>query len=832
MSDADAQSGQQMEEPENSSGRTLDNFKLERDQPELVDEPESTSGRTLDNFKLERDQPELVDEPESTSGRTLHHGEYQVKAVLGQGKKGQVLLASHTTSDELRVLKQVQTDQQPPEALLLTRLRHTAIPNIYDTFFEESCWYLAIEYIPGETLATYLRRQAPLPPREALMYALQLCDVLDYLHAQSPPVILCNLQPSKVILTSDGHLKLADLSMARYLGANEASDTTEVGSSGYVAPEQLAGRADRRSDLFSLGMMLHEMISGLSPVEKAEAVESLHQINPDVSPVLSGMVHIATRPEPMHRFQSTYTFHRALQRAYVIEERRAYQQRLRTAEAAGQPSSPAQQPPTQAAAEMPREQHEAQESHLAAIDEHLRLRSVGAVAPTPKPLLEEQDYQGTERQVVWESGTTPKLFLREQDYQDGGKPGGIPAPQAGGPRPHQTRRYDTTVSNRRPADPPPVSGTPPRTARRIAYLCFLLALLLSLLMAALLVYESPYHSTSWSPPRKTRTATKTSTATTVVNLRSAWRALPSLPSPEADNTAVYVQVQGRGYVYMSGGYRGHAPNYDRTLYRYDVAAARWQAVTNGNFPGMVNNAVALDEQNQLFFAAGYSSDVYAVTSLLYMYRTSDGVLQKIVPPAGVSIGFGVAMVADQQGHLYMTQGFLKPGDPQARAGTGWYRYDIASGHWQVLTPLPIGLGYVALAADGAGGIMLLGGAQDAGQHLPSTRIYRYDITGNTWAEEQAVSPLALSGAASCTDGHGEMVIVGGSAGYAGGHERVLGQSWLVDLQTLRWQPLAALPTGGSLLGAAACDGEGHAFLVRGANDAGHPTADFWGLTIG
>jgi len=284
---------------------------------------------------------------------------------------------------------------------------------------------------------------------------------------------------------------------------------------------------------------------------------------------------------------------------------------------------------------------------------------------------------------------------------------------------------------------------------------------------------------------------------------------------------------------MSGGYHGHtySPRYDHNLYRYDVAAARWQVVVNGNFPSMVNNAIALDEQNNLFFVPGYSSDIYAITSVLYAYRLSDGVLQKIISPTEVSIGFGAALLADQQGHLYITQGFIRPGDPQARAGTGWYRYDIASGQWHILAPLPVGLGYIALASDDVGGIVMLGGAIDAGQHLPSMHVYRYDIMNNIWTQEPAPAPLAFSGAATCTDGQGRVLIVGGSAGYDAIGERIIGESWLVDLYTLHWQALAPLPSGGSFLGTAACDDQGHVFVVRGADVSGNPTTDFLMLTI-
>jgi len=290
---------------------------------------------------------------------------------------------------------------------------------------------------------------------------------------------------------------------------------------------------------------------------------------------------------------------------------------------------------------------------------------------------------------------------------------------------------------------------------------------------------------------------------------------------------------------MSGGYHGHTyfPNYDHNLYRYDVAAASWQVVVSGDFPSMVNNAVALDEQNNLFFVPGYSSDNNAVSSLLYEYPLDDGQdgiqnLQKIITPAQVSIGYGAAMLADQQGHLYITQGFIRPGAPQARAGTGWYRYDIASGQWHILAPLPVGLGYTALASDNVGGIVMLGGAMDAGQHLVSMHVYRYDIINNLWTQEPAPALVAFSGAATCADGQGHMVIVGGTAGHNANGEHMLDQSWLVDLYTLRWQALAPLPSGSSLLGTAACDGQGHVFVVRGANSSGTPTTDFLLLTIG
>jgi hypothetical protein len=277
---------------------------------------------------------------------------------------------------------------------------------------------------------------------------------------------------------------------------------------------------------------------------------------------------------------------------------------------------------------------------------------------------------------------------------------------------------------------------------------------------------------------------------------------------------------------MSGSFRGQnsVPFYDHNLYRYDIAAAHWETLTNKHFPGMVNNALAADGQGHLFFTAGYSPDTYTVPSILYMYQLADGKLRKITAPAQTPIGFGSTMFADQQGHLYITEGFIKAGDPKAPAGTGWYRYDIASEQWHLLAPLPQALGYTMLAADNNGDLLLLAGAMDAGQHKQTDRVYRYHVNTNTWTQEQTNSPLPLSGVASCQIRPGQMIVMGG---YDPIHDRGLNRAWLVDLHTLQWTGLPDIPFGGSVLGAAACDNMGHVFFERGANDPHFPTQDFW-----
>jgi hypothetical protein len=360
-------------------------------------------------------------------------------------------------------------------------------------------------------------------------------------------------------------------------------------------------------------------------------------------------------------------------------------------------------------------------------------------------------------------------------------------------------------------------------------------LILALLGAGILAsYFAYYYYTAGHPSRVTssvkRTVTVTLTPPPEVTTQMTWQSLPSLPSPEADNTASFVVIQGKGYIYISGGFRGAGANppYSRGLYRYDIAAARWESVASAGFPIMGNNAAAVDENQSLFFTGGFSADTGKVAQALYMYSLATGTLQKILPPVQAFIGFGSTLFADQMGHLYLTGGFATPGDRQAPAGTGWYRYNIHTAKWEILTPMLTGLGYVTLAPDGQGGILLIGGSKDAGQRQASSRIYRYDITRNTWVLEPTNAPQAISGAASCLDGHNHLVILGG---YNTAQTNALTTAWLVTLNPLNWTALPALPGGGSLLGAAACDGAGHVFLERGANSSGRPTADFLELML-
>ncbi len=221
--------------------------------------------------------------PGSAVSRHLLKERYRLVGQSGTGGMGAVYKAEDTLfADQLVAVKELSqnglkpeekveaTDTFKGEAHLLAGLSHPNLPKIHDYFSDAGHWYLVMDFIAGETLETYLNR-APgghLPVQEALEIGMQLCTVLDYLHMRQPPIIFRDLKPSNVMRTPDGRLYLIDFGIARHFKPGQARDTAPFGSAGYAAPEQY-GKAQTtpRSDIYSLGALLHQLLSGDDPAQ-------------------------------------------------------------------------------------------------------------------------------------------------------------------------------------------------------------------------------------------------------------------------------------------------------------------------------------------------------------------------------------------------------------------------------------------------------------------------------------------------------------------------------------------------------------------------------------
>ncbi len=246
-----------------------------------VNEPQASFCRTCGHSLL---SPGNVTRNAATGHLLTNHllkQRYRILDVVGKGGMGAVYRAEDTQLGNRKVaIKEMSQSGLSPQAIIdateafkqeahiLARLQHPNLPNIYDHFSETGRWYLVMSFIPGETLGDYLKKASgrKLPVEEALQIGVELCMVLHYLHSQQPPIIFRDLKPFNIMRTFDGHLYLMDFGIARHFKPGQARDTAAYGSMGYAAPEQY-GKAQTtpRSDIYSLGALLHQMLSGLDP---------------------------------------------------------------------------------------------------------------------------------------------------------------------------------------------------------------------------------------------------------------------------------------------------------------------------------------------------------------------------------------------------------------------------------------------------------------------------------------------------------------------------------------------------------------------------------------
>lgn len=207
----------------------------------------------------------------------------------------------------------IQAFQQ--EAHLLASLSHPNLAAVTDFFQERGeNWYLVMEFVEGETLAQRLERSPGhrLPLQEALPIIRQLCDVLEYLHGRNPPVIFRDLKPSNIMLTPEGRVKLIDFGIARFFKPGQRQDTVNLGTPGYAAPEQYGGlgQSDPRTDIYSLGVLLHQMVTGYDPAAATVPfpLPPPRSLMPGIPAEVERVIQRATQVQPEARYPHIRAF--------------------------------------------------------------------------------------------------------------------------------------------------------------------------------------------------------------------------------------------------------------------------------------------------------------------------------------------------------------------------------------------------------------------------------------------------------------------------------------------------------------------------------------------
>jgi len=243
-------------------------------------------------------------------------GKYKIVSTIGSGGFGTVYLAEDTWIDKKVALKvphkqSVDFGELLREPRLLASLGHPNIVTILTAEKQENVFFIVMEYVAGETLETIVARDGALDLPRALDYICQISNAVDHAHRHG--VIHRDLRPSNVIVGDNGLLKVADFGTSRFLEI-AAHGTTVIGSPPYMAPEQFQGKAVFASDIYSLGVTMYQMLTGVLPYDtpspadidrllRGELLLSPRLKNPKIPKAISDIVLKAMAPEITNRYQ-------------------------------------------------------------------------------------------------------------------------------------------------------------------------------------------------------------------------------------------------------------------------------------------------------------------------------------------------------------------------------------------------------------------------------------------------------------------------------------------------------------------------------------------------
>jgi len=251
---------------------------------------------------------------------TILENRYKIERVLGIGGMGAVYLARDTRFKVTKyvavkeIVAQVHDDAMREtlvlnferEANLLATLNHAAIPKIHDYFTIGRRWYLVMQYIQGQNLESILdATENLLPVQQTVIWAIELCDVLYYLHSYKPePIVFRDMKPANIMVTPENRVVLVDFGIAKEFELGEKG--TMIGTEGYSPPEQYRGEASPQVDIYALGATLHHILTGIDPRDEAPFTFSerpIKQLNPDVPVELENIVDSALQYNAPDRFK-------------------------------------------------------------------------------------------------------------------------------------------------------------------------------------------------------------------------------------------------------------------------------------------------------------------------------------------------------------------------------------------------------------------------------------------------------------------------------------------------------------------------------------------------
>lgn len=242
---------------------------------------------------------------------------YRVDKHIATGGMGAIYKGEDTRLQTVVAIKEMidffQTEEDKnyaikrfrEEALLLADLRHPNIPRVTDNFVENDKYYLIMDFVEGKSAEKIIMENGGrgLPEARVLEWGIQICDVLDYLHSRTPPIIYRDMKPSNIMILNDDNVMLVDFGIARHFSPRRPG--TMIGTHGYAPPEQYKGNTEPKSDLYALAATMHHLLTGNDPTKGVPFnFKPIRQWKPELSEGMERILEKALENLPDRRFNT------------------------------------------------------------------------------------------------------------------------------------------------------------------------------------------------------------------------------------------------------------------------------------------------------------------------------------------------------------------------------------------------------------------------------------------------------------------------------------------------------------------------------------------------
>lgn len=249
----------------------------------------------------------------SEAGNTFL-AEYQLIKKIHKGQLSHVYIIHNKDTQEPNILKAINKSQCVCYVDLMKKVSHPNIVKVHDIFETEKYIYIRKEFIKGDTLESFIKKNGPLNEHAVIKIALQLCEILTYLHSMdSSPVIYRDLKPANIMINENGNITLIDLDSVRQYKEDANNDTVYIGTEGFASPEQYGyGQTDIRSDIYTFGATLYYLLTDMKPVADKLNHDNIRKIRPDISISLGKIIEKCTRFNPDNRYQNIHQLQKEL----------------------------------------------------------------------------------------------------------------------------------------------------------------------------------------------------------------------------------------------------------------------------------------------------------------------------------------------------------------------------------------------------------------------------------------------------------------------------------------------------------------------------------------